>query len=143
MSDSNTLIDLEIPANSYMIACTNIKNFEEGENCASTISMEQTIGSDMILFGSDMILLVSIFQVHELSVLLVAGFINFTMTNQVPQVSFKSVVGDLISLHSFESNMNLFLSDLFCYMIICGSGFNIQYITVFIVIGFTNFGVTN
>ena len=37
MSDSNTLIDLEIPANSYMIACTNIQNFEEGENCASTI----------------------------------------------------------------------------------------------------------
>ena len=75
-----------------MIACTNIHNFEEGENCA-TISVEQTlgsdmkfIGSDMILFGSDLILLGSIFQVHELSVLLVAGFINFGVTNQVSQV---------------------------------------------------------
>ena len=44
------------------------QNFEEGENCASTISVEKTlgydmkfIGSDMILFGSDMILIGSIF----------------------------------------------------------------------------------
>jgi len=64
----NTLIYLELPTNSYMIACTNIHNFEEGENCASTILVEQTLGSDMkfirydmILFGSDLILLGSIF----------------------------------------------------------------------------------
>ena len=55
-SDSNTRIDLELPTNSYMITCTNIQNFEEGENCASTISVEQTLGYDMKLFGSDMIL---------------------------------------------------------------------------------------
>ena len=69
-SDSNNLIDLELLANSYMIACTNIQNFEEGENYASTIAVEQTlgsnmefIGSDMILFGSDLILLGSRFNI--------------------------------------------------------------------------------
>ena len=39
-SDPFALIDLDIPANSYMIACTNTQSFEEGENCASTISVE-------------------------------------------------------------------------------------------------------
>ena len=79
-----------------------------------------TFGSDMELFGYDiilfipnMILLGSIFQVHELSVLLVAGFINFGVTNQVLQVSFKIVVGDSISLHNFGYDMNLFGCDLF------------------------------
>ena len=107
--DPFTLIDLEIPSNSYMIACINTLNFEEGENCAYTISVEQNlgsdmnfIGSDMILLGSDLILLSSIFQVHELSVLLIVGFINFGVTNQVPQVSFKIVVGDLMLVSSYE-----------------------------------------
>ena len=82
-------------------------------------------GSDMILFRSDMIVLGSIFHVHELSVLVVAGFINFGVTNQVPQVSFKIVVGDLISLHSFGSDINLFRSDLSSDLIIFGSSFKI------------------
>ena len=63
-SDPFNLIDLELPTNSYMIACTDTQGFEEGENCASTILMEHTLGSDMdfigfdmILFGSDMIFL--------------------------------------------------------------------------------------
>ena len=54
-----------------MIACTNIQNFEKGENCASTILVEQTLGSDMnvigfdmILFRSDLIFLGSEFQVN-------------------------------------------------------------------------------
>ena len=126
-----------------MIACTNIQNFEEGENCASTILVDQTlryemnfIGYDMILFRYDLILPGSIFQVHELSILLVVGFINFGVTNQVPQVSFKIVVGDLISLHSFGF-------DIFYNMIIFGSGLKIQYLTVFLVTSFINFGVTN
>ena len=55
-SDPFSLIDLELLANSYMIACTNIQNFEEGENYASTISMEHTLGSNMKLFGYDIIL---------------------------------------------------------------------------------------
>ena len=33
--------------------------------------------------------------------------------------------------------------DLFSYLIICGSGFKIQELTVFLVTGFINFGVTN
>ena len=39
-----------------MIACTNIQNFEEVENCASTISVENTLVYDMKLFVYDMIL---------------------------------------------------------------------------------------
>ena len=39
-----------------MIECTNTQSFEEGENCAYTISMEHTLGSDINLFGYDMIL---------------------------------------------------------------------------------------
>ena len=36
--DPSTLIYLDRPGNSYMIECTNTQSFEEGENCASTIS---------------------------------------------------------------------------------------------------------
>ena len=75
--------------------------------------------------------------------MLVASLINFGVTNQVPQVSFKIVAGDLISLHSFGSDMNLFGYDLFSYLIICGSGFNIQELTIFLVTCFNNFGLTN
>ena len=60
-SDAFNLIDLELPKNSYIIACTNTQNFE-GDNCASTISMEHTLGSDKNLFGSDMILFGSGFK---------------------------------------------------------------------------------
>ena len=83
-------------------------------------------GSDMILFISYLVLLGSIFQLHELSVLLVASFINFGVINQVPQVSFKIVVGDLISIQNFGSDMNLFGSDLFSVLIIFFLGFKIQ-----------------
>ena len=58
-SDPFTLFDIDLQANSYMIACTNIHNFiEEGENCASIISVGNleplfhTLGYDMNLFGS-------------------------------------------------------------------------------------------
>ena len=34
----------------------SFKGFEEGENCASTSSVEHTHGSDMDFIGSDMIL---------------------------------------------------------------------------------------
>ena len=67
-SDPFTLLELDLLANSYRIACINIQNFEKGENCASTVSMDHTvrsdmnfIRSDMILFGSDLILLRSRF----------------------------------------------------------------------------------
>ena len=59
-SDPFTLIDLDLLANSYMISCTNTQSFvEEGENGASTISLEQmetlfhTLGVDMTLYGSN------------------------------------------------------------------------------------------
>ena len=99
-------------------------------------------GSDMILFGYYLILFGSIFKFREPSFMLVAGFINFGVTNQVPQVS-KIVVGDLISLHSFGSDINLFLFVLFFDLIIFGSSFKIQELTVLLVTGFINFGVTN
>ena len=68
--------------------------------------MEQTLGYDMkfigfymILFGHDLILIGSVFQVQEPSILLVAVLINFGVKKQVPQVSFKIATGDLISFH--------------------------------------------
>ena len=81
-----------------MIAWTNTQSFvEEGENCASTISVEHlehlfhTIGSDMTLFGYDvtlfgssmtlfgsyMTLFGSNFNFQEPPVMLVAVLINF------------------------------------------------------------------
>ena len=106
-SDPFTLIDLDIPTNFYMIACTDTQGFEEGENWASTISVEHTlgydmefIGYDMILFGSDLILIGS--RVQYLWALLVAFLINFGVKKQVPKISFKSYVGDLMSVFSHE-----------------------------------------
>ena len=65
-----------------MIACTDTQGFEEGENCASTMSVEHTlgsymefIGSDMILFGYDMILIG--YRVQYILVLLVSVLINW------------------------------------------------------------------
>ena len=81
-SDPFTLINLELRLNSYRIACTKNQNFE-GENCASTILVEHTLGSDMKLFGSNMILFGSIFKFQELSVMLVVVLINFGVKNQV------------------------------------------------------------
>ena len=54
------MINLELLENSYMIARTNTQVFE-GENCASTITVKHLdllhiIGSDMKLFGYDIIL---------------------------------------------------------------------------------------
>ena len=84
-----------------MIECTNTQNFEEGENCASTIPVEHILGSDMNLFGSDIILLGyflilfgSSFNSQELLLILVAILINFGVKNQVPKISFKNSVGD-------------------------------------------------
>ena len=101
-SDSNTIIDFELAANSYIIACTNIHNFvEKGEDCASTIlaghfePLFHTLGSDMTLF-------VSIFKFKEPLVILVVVLISFGVKNQVPKVSFKIVVRDLMSVFSHK-----------------------------------------
>ena len=89
-----------------MIKCTNTQSFEEGENCASTISVEQIFGSDMNLFGSDLfsylIIFVSGFNIQELFVLLITSFINFGVTNQALQVSFNFVVENSILVLSYE-----------------------------------------
>ena len=94
ISDPFTLFSLELPANSYMIACTNIQNFvEKGEDCTSTISVGHlepvfhTLVSDMKLFGSEIILFFSGFKFQEISLILVYVLINFGVKNQVPQVS--------------------------------------------------------
>ena len=90
-----------------MIECTNTQSFEEGENCASTISVEHTLGYDMnlfgydmILFGSDLILLGS--RVQDISVPLVAALINFGVKKQVPKICFKSFARDLMLVLSHE-----------------------------------------
>ena len=123
-SDTFTPHDLYLPPNSCRIACTKIQNFEEKDNCASTVFVDHNfgydmnlIGSDMILFGSDMILLGSKFQVHKPSVLLIVVLIN-GVKKQVPQVSFETAAGGLISFHSFGSVVNLFRYDLHSDMIL-------------------------
>ena len=58
-SDTFTPHDLDLPAQSCRIACTKIQNFEEKDNCASTVSVDHNFGSDMNLIGSDMILFIS------------------------------------------------------------------------------------
>ena len=98
-SDPFTLINLQLPVNSYRIACTKNQNFEEGENCASTISVEHNFGSDLY---SDMIICGSGFKIQELSVFLITSFINFGVTNQAPQVSFNFVVEDSMLVLSYE-----------------------------------------
>ena len=90
------------------------------------------IGSDMILFGSDLIFLGSKFQVHKPSVLLVAVLIN-GVKKQVPQVSYKTTAGDLISIHSFGSVVNLFRSDLHSDLILFCSYFKIQELSAMLV----------
>ena len=107
------------------------------------------LGSDMKLFGShmilsrsDMILLGS--SVQEILVLLVVVLINFGVKNQVPQISFKNFVWDLISFLNLRSDMNLFRSDLFgLYLILFGSSLKFQDPSVMLVDGLINFGVTN
>ena len=98
-SDPFTLINLELPVNSYRITCTKDRNFEEGENCASIVSVEQSFGSNLFF---DMIICDLGFKIQELSVLLITGFISFGVTNQAPQVSFNSVVEDSMLVLSYE-----------------------------------------
>ena len=71
----------------------NTQSFvEEEENCASTILVEHleplfhTLGSDITLVGSK-------FKFQEARFMLVVVLITFGVKNQVPQVSFKVVVG--------------------------------------------------
>ena len=65
------------------------------------------------------------------------------MKKQVPQVSFKTTAGDLISFHSFGSVMNPFISDIIYDLILFGSNFKIQYLTVLLEASLTIFGVKN
>ena len=65
------------------------------------------------------------------------------MKKQVPQVSFKTVVGDLILFHIFGYNMNLFRSDLFYDLILFASNFKIQELSVMLVAALTNSDVKN
>ena len=89
-----------------MIACTNIQNFEERENAASTISVDHNFGYDMNPFRSDlisnMILFGSNFEIQELSVMLVVSLTNFAVKKQVPQFLFKTAGGDLVLVSSYE-----------------------------------------
>ena len=78
-----------------MIECTNTHSFEEGENCASTISMEHldlfhTLGSNMILFRYDMTLFGSSFKFQEPPVMLVDVLINFSVKNEVHAILLRN-----------------------------------------------------
>ena len=124
-----------------------IQNFEEEKSCASTVTVNHLfesdmnlIGYDMILFRSDMIFLGLIYQIHNLSIPLVVVLIN-SVKKQVPQVSYKTVAGDLIPFHNFGSVLNLFRSDLISDIILFGSYFKIQNILFMLVASLTNSSV--
>ena len=79
-------------------------------------------GYYMILFGSDMILFGSGFKFQKISVMLVASLINFGVKNQVPQVFFKLVVGDLMLVSSYEFDDIIFCESLIIYEAISDYG---------------------
>ena len=111
-SDYFTLIDLELPTSSYMIACTNTQSIvEEGKNCASTISVEHfeplfhTLGYDMTLLGSDMTLFGSNFKFQEPLVMPVVVLINFGVKNK----HLKSLSNLLLGIRCQFSLMSFFI----------------------------------
>ena len=64
------------------------------------------------------------------------------MANQVPQVSFKIVGGDFLSVHSFGSDMNLIGSDMILFgsdLIFLGSIFQVHKLSVLLVVVLINF----
>ena len=65
------------------------------------------------------------------------------MKKQVLQVSYKAAAGDLISFHSFGSVVNLFRSYLISYLILFGSYFKIQELSIMLVASLTNSSVKN
>ena len=65
------------------------------------------------------------------------------MKKQVPQVSYKTIAGDLISFKSFGSIVKLFRSDLLSDLILFGSDFKIQELFIMPIVSLTNFDVKN
>ena len=85
----------QVPQVSFKIAAGDLISF-------NTFGSDMELfRSDMILFVTDLILFVSNFKFQEPSVMLVAGFINFGVENQVLQVFFKLAAGDFMLVSSF------------------------------------------
>ena len=88
-------VNKQVPQVSFKIAAGNLILFH-------TFGSDMNLfGSDMILFGSDMILFGSNFRFQYISVMLVAALTNLGVKNQVPQVFFKFVAGDLVLVSSY------------------------------------------
>ena len=68
-----------------------------------------------ILFGYYLILFGSNFRFQELLVILAVALTNLSVKNQVPQVFFKFVVGDLVLVSSYEVANILFCDSLTIY----------------------------
>ena len=86
----------QVPQVSFKIVAGDLMSFQ-------TFGFDlKLFGSNMILFWYDLVLFGSNFKFQEPSVMLVAGLINFGVTNQVPQVFFKLVAGDLMLVSSYE-----------------------------------------
>ena len=96
----------------------------------------------MILSRSDLKFLGLIYQIHNISVLLVAFLIN-GVKKQVPQVSYKTAAGDLIYFHSFVYVVKLFRSDLHSDLLLFCSYFKIQDLLAMLVAALTNSDVKN
>ena len=111
-SDPFTLIDLVLPANSYLIACTNSQIFiEDGGNSPYVISVVHLEPLFLIILF-DITLFDSNFKFQDLSIMLVTVLIIFGVKNQAPQVSFKFIVGDSISVSSYAFSDIIFCETL-------------------------------
>ena len=84
--------------------------------------MFHTLGSDVTLFGSDMALFGSGFKFQEPAIIFVVVLINFGVKNQAPQVSFKFVVGDSMSVFSHEFDDIIFFESLDILQVILDYG---------------------
>ena len=74
---------------SCLITCIDKQSFaEEGENCASTISMVH-LGLLFLILGASLTLFGSMLEFQGLSIMFVTDLINFGVKNQAPQVSFR------------------------------------------------------
>ena len=102
-SDPFTVIDLVLSANSYLIACTNSQIFiEQGENCASAISLTQ-LEPMFLITRYDINLFFLNLNIRGRSIMIGIYLTSIGEKNQVLQVSFENYVArDFISVSSHE-----------------------------------------
>ena len=96
----------QVPQASYKTAAGDLIPFH------SFGSVLNLFRSDLL---SDLILFASYIKIQEISFMLVATLTNSGVKNQVLQVFFKIVVGDLVLVYSYEVDDILFCESLYIY----------------------------